>query len=67
MLSGPIGAGVRSHLPPDSKTEVRPVSLARATILVGAWTRPESLSGWAPPAPSGAPPFAENALVPRVG
>ena len=40
--------------------------LARATILVGAWTRPDSLSGRAPPAPSGSPPFAENALVPRV-
>ena len=59
------GAG---HDPTTRATDTKvQVSLARATILVGAWTRPESLLGLASPAPSGAPPFAENALVPRVG
>ena len=38
---------------------------ARATVPLGARTRAESLSGWAPPAPSCSPPFAEIALVPR--
>ena len=43
------------------------VGQTRATLLVGAWSRAEPLSGGAPPAPSGSPPLTANTIVLRLG
>ena len=43
------------------------VGRTRATLLVGAWSRTEPLSGGAPPAPSWSPPITANTIVPRLG